>query len=236
MAWDDRAAILHYGTKRRSRPSPGHTFLIDAGACVHGYASDVTRTYVREGVHPAFQEALTRLEALQAQLVARVAPGVGFVELHAEAIAGIAAILVDIGVLRVGVGEALESGFALPYMPHGLGHHLGLQVHDVGGRQVTREGEHRPPPDEHPYLRTTRELDAGHVVTIEPGLYFIPLLLEPFRSGAGARAFAWKLVDELCACGGIRIEDDVLVKETGVDNLSRAFVPGSDPGSARDPG
>ena len=81
----------------------------------------------------------------------------------------------------------------------------------------------RPPPEEYPTLRTTRELDTGHVVTVEPGLYFIPLLLDPIRD---SDAVDWKLVDELIPCGGVRIEDDVLVTQSGSENLTRPLIPG----------
>jgi Xaa-Pro dipeptidase len=226
VAWDDRTSILHYQRKRATEPSPGRTFLIDAGARVNGYASDVTRTYAHPGAHPVFRIALDRMEVLQQQLVASVAPGGSFVDLHARAVAGVAAILCELGVLRVGVEEACATGVVLPFLPHGLGHHLGLQVHDVGGQQVTREGERRPPPDEHPTLRTTRDLAVGHVVTIEPGLYFIPTLLERFRGGAREGAFEWALIDALTPCGGIRIEDDVHVTASGPENLTRPRVPG----------
>ena len=226
VAWDDRSSVLHYQRKRTTSPDPGHTFLIDAGATHHGYASDVTRSYALAGAHPAFVEALDAMERLQQRLVASVEPGGSYVELHARALWGVAEILCQLGVLRVGVEEAHERSLALPFLPHGLGHHLGLQVHDVGGQQVTREGEHRPPVESHPYLRTTRDLDVGHVVTIEPGLYFIPQLLEPHRSGETANAFAWSLVDDLIPCGGIRIEDDVHVTPTGGENLTRPFLAG----------
>ena len=225
IAWDDRSRVLHYQHKRMRSPAPGHTFLIDAGATCHGYASDVTRTWAGVGAHPVFREALARMASLQSELASHVAPGRSYVALHEQAVAGVAGILCDLGVLRVGVEEAIETGLALPFLPHGLGHHLGLQVHDVGGQQVSPDGRQRPPAAAHPYLRTTRDLDAGHVVTIEPGLYFIPQLLGPFRAGAAAAAFDWSLVDALVACGGIRIEDDVLVTETGAQNLTRPFAP-----------
>ncbi len=226
VAWDDRGGILHYQRKRLTPPDPGHTFLIDAGATQHGYASDVTRTYARPGAHPAFAHALDAMELLQQQLTAMVEPGGSYVELHAHAVWGVAGILCELGVLRVDVEEAYERALALPFLPHGLGHHLGLQVHDVGGQQATREGERRPPPEEHPYLRTTRDLDIGHVVTVEPGLYFIPQLLEPHRSGDTAAAFDWSLVDALVSCGGIRIEDDIHVTSAGGENLTRPVLPG----------
>jgi len=129
-------------------------------------------------------------------------------------------------VLRVGVDRAIERGLALPFLPHGLGHHLGLQVHDVGGQQVSPEGRHRSPSPLYPMLRTTRDLEAGHVVTVEPGLYFIPLLLSPHREGPDAGSFDWDVVDQLLPCGGIRVEDDVLVTEAGHENLTRGCVPG----------
>jgi Xaa-Pro dipeptidase len=107
------------------------------------------------------------------------------------------------------------------FFPHGLGHLLGLQVHDVGGRLANRDGELAPPPAAWPGLRNTRTLDAGAVVTIEPGLYFIPALLESARDGAAASAINWSLIKELMPFGGIRIEDNVLATTDGADNLTR---------------
>lgn len=226
IAWDDRAAVLHYQAKRATAPSPGHTFLIDAGATANGYASDITRTYALPGSHPVFREALDRMEALQQRLVNEVRPGRSYEALHGKAIRGVAEILSAIGVLRVGPEEAMERGLARAFLPHGLGHHLGLQVHDVGGQQRTPAGEHRPPSSDYPTLRTTRDLEAEHVVTIEPGLYFIPLLLEEQRAGSERACFDWSLIDALQPSGGIRIEDDIRVTSDGRENLTRPFVPG----------
>jgi Xaa-Pro dipeptidase len=136
----------------------------------------------------------------------------------------VAALLAEVGILRGGSEEACERGWVHAFLPHGLGHHLGLQVHDVGGRQIGPGGERLEPPPDVPYLRTTRELAAGHVVTIEPGLYLIPMLLEPLRAGPARESFDWDLIDTLTPLGGIRIEDDVWVG-TG-ENLTRPLVPG----------
>jgi len=116
-------------------------------------------------------------------------------------------------------------GLTRPFYPHGLGHHLGIQVHDVAGKLAGPDGSIAPPPAAHPTLRTTRTIETGHVITIEPGLYFIPMLLRPFRENEHKARFDWKLIDELAPNGGIRIEDDMLVTATGGRNLTRPHLP-----------
>ena len=226
IGWDSHAAVLHYTRKDTTAPDPGGVLLIDAGASVNGYASDVTRTYATEAAPGLFVALLDGMDALERELVEAVGPGVSYVDLHRRAHRGVAALLCEHGVLRTSVDEALERGLTLPFLPHGLGHHLGLQVHDVGGRQVDPAGTKVEPPEEHPFLRTTRDLEEGHVVTIEPGIYFIPMLLDPLRSDDRAGAVDWEHVDALIPFGGIRIEDDVLVTADGREDLTRPHVPG----------
>ena len=225
IAWDEASAVLHYTAKRTTAPTPGHTFLIDAGAQVHGYASDITRTYTREGTPKPFVDAVAAMETLQNTLVQGVFPGTEYVDLHETSVKGVTSVLCQLGVITVPLDEAYQRQLGLPFYPHGLGHHIGLQVHDVGGHQVSPQGERRDPPEAHPFLRTTRPLEAGHVVTIEPGLYFIPMLLDPVREGPHAESFDWELIDRLIPCGGIRIEDDVFCSAQGPRNLSRPHVP-----------
>ena len=223
IAWDRHAAILHYQGRAPSEPAPGDVFLIDAGAAERGYASDITRTYARDRAPAAFRALLAGMARLQDRMVERVAPRVEYTTLHAEAIVGVASLLVDAGIVRTRA-EDVPQAVARAFLPHGLGHHLGLQVHDVGGRQRGPGGGEVPAPMDAPQLRTTRKLEPGHVVTIEPGLYFIPMLLEPLRAEY-PDAIDWALVDALTPCGGIRIEDDVLVGPDGSENLSRPFLP-----------
>jgi len=107
------------------------------------------------------------------------------------------------------------------FFPHGLGHLLGLEVHDVGGFMRSPDGGDIPRPAGHPYLRLTRVLEQGFVVTMEPGLYFIPQLLAGARADERSRRINWARVDSLRKFGGIRIEDDLAVTATGCENLTR---------------
>ncbi|MEZ6188917.1 MAG: Xaa-Pro dipeptidase [Planctomycetota bacterium] len=226
VCWDEASAVLHYTAKRREAPRPGHTFLIDAGAEVDGYASDITRSYVRPGAPEPFAELARRMYALQDELVQAVAPGKAFVELHEQSYRGIGQILCDLGVLTVSPEEAFARDLTFAFYPHGLGHHLGLQVHDVGGLSTRPEEEQGERPERFPHLRTVRPVEAGHVLTVEPGLYFIPALLARYRE-ANDPAFDWALIDRLTPCGGVRVEDDVHVTAGGCENLSRPFVVAS---------
>lgn len=225
-ALDEKSAILHYQNKRRAGETRGEVLLVDAGAAVDGYAADLTRTWARPDADPVFRCLLSGLDLLQRDLVAMVTPGRPYPEIHLEAHRRVAALLVEAGVIKVGAVEALERGLARVFMPHGVGHHLGLQVHDVGGHQAAPEGGVAPPPADHPYLRNTRTLEPGHLVTIEPGFYFIPMLLEPLRESEHAAAVDWKLIDQLTPCGGARIEDNVLCTADGPRDLSRSLLPG----------
>ncbi|MBL8861255.1 MAG: Xaa-Pro dipeptidase [Planctomycetes bacterium] len=216
---DEKGAILHYCGKRTT--GGGKVLLIDVGAQVNRYASDITRTWVTDKADPAFRELVAGLEKLQLELCALAQPGIPYLELHAAAHHKIGDLLHQAGILKVGGQEALARGVTAPFFPHGLGHFLGIQVHDVGGRQKSPEGGTLPPPPEFPYLRTTRKIEEGQVFTIEPGLYFIEMLLRPHRAGATKELFDWKLVDRLSPHGGIRIEDNVLVTRAGHRNLTR---------------
>jgi Xaa-Pro dipeptidase len=107
------------------------------------------------------------------------------------------------------------------FLPHGIGHLLGLEVHDVGGFMRTAEGGEIAKPEGHPYLRLTRILEPGFVVTMEPGIYFIPQLLESARSDGRGQHINWARVESLARFGGIRIEDDLAVTASGCENLTR---------------
>lgn len=223
VALDEKAAFLHYETKRTQRD--GNVLLIDAGGEVHGYASDITRTHVAAQCDSRFVALRDGMDALQQELCSAVRPGIPYGELHHEAHLKIAALLQASDVVRADPDEAVKLGLSRPFFPHGLGHHLGLQVHDVGGHLADANGTKAPPPEQHPYLRNTRMTEPGHVFTIEPGLYFIEMLLREFRDGEHSERFNWTLIDELSPLGGIRIEDNVVVTRNGHRNLTRPYLP-----------
>jgi Xaa-Pro dipeptidase len=221
VALNEKAAFLHYYNKRRQKRRRAS---IDAGATARGYASDITRTHVSKSCDPRFVALRDGVEKLQQELCREVRPGIPFGDLHREAHRKVAKLLTESGVLRSDPEEAEEKGWTRPFLPHGLGHHLGLQVHDIGGHQKDPEGHKAPPPPEHPYLRNTRTIEPRQVFTVEPGLYFIEMLLRQFRQGEASSRFNWKLVDELAPFGGIRIEDNVVVTEVGHRNLTRGHL------------
>lgn len=225
VALDSKGAILHYQHKRGDGLTDGTTFLIDAGASHFGYAADLTRTWARDDAHPVFRELIRAVDTLERELVGMVAPGVSYVDLHLRAHEGVGEALARTGVLRCSAEEAVEKRLTRAFLPHGVGHLLGLQTHDVGGHQATPAGGENPPPDDH-VLRNTRTLEPGHLVTVEPGVYFVPMLLDPHRESDNAGAFDWDLIESLRPHGGIRIEDDVLCTGDGHEDLSRELVEG----------
>ena len=218
---DTNAAVLHYQHKSRTRVPNAQLLLIDAGSRVNGYGSDITRTTPSQHCHPVMDSLITGIEALELEIVASVKPGVAYPALHDQTIAGVASLLVEHGIAKVAKSELIERRLAHAFMPHGVGHLLGIQVHDVGGHQRNASGGRIEPPAHSPALRTTRMLSEDMVFTVEPGLYFIPMLLDPLRTGYAREALNWPLIDELIPSGGIRIEDNIRVTATGAENLTR---------------
>lgn len=224
VAINEKAAVLHYQHKRGSESASGNLLLIDAGIKTFGYSSDITRTYLREGSDSLFQELLNKMEVLQQALVAKIKVGLSYIKIHRETHKGVAQILSDLGLIKLSAEEIFERGFTHPFFPHGVGHLLGIQVHDVSGHVADEEGTPAPPPSEYPFLRFTRNIEKGHVFTIEPGFYFIPMLLEPYRNGLDQGLFDWQIIDRLAPLGGIRIEDNIHVTDEGPENLTRAVL------------
>jgi Xaa-Pro dipeptidase len=223
VALGSNAATLHhiaYG--RRARHGAPESLLVDAGATCRGYGSDITRTWVKGSGHAVdlFEGLVTGLDAIQRRLCARVRVGQPYEDLHEESHRHVATVLRDVGLLRASVEEAVTTGVTRAFYPHGLGHSLGLQTHDVGCAL-------RRPRETNALLRNTSDITVGQVFTIEPGIYFIESLLEGLRAQPAWAIVDWKAVDVLAPFGGARIEDDVHVvgDEAILRNLTREHLP-----------
>jgi Xaa-Pro dipeptidase len=221
VALGQHAATLHHVAYAK-RPGGSPTLLLDAGATVLGYHADITRTWLKgQGAAlDVFRGLVAGVEALQIALCQELVAGRNYEDLHDSAHLYIGELLRQLGILRVGPEEAVAKDLTFALFPHGLGHSLGLQTHDVACARV------RPRPD-NPYLRTTRIIEPGMALTVEPGVYFIDALLQPLRRGPSAQLLNWPLIDALAPLGGVRIEDDLIVTE-GPErwrNLTREVLP-----------
>jgi Xaa-Pro dipeptidase len=219
IALNEHGAVLHYTNLDRAVPERTRSFLIDAGAQVHGYASDITRTYSH--TDSQFQALIDRMNTMELAIVEKVRAGVDYRDLHVGTHRMLAEVLVDAELASGDPDTLLETGVTSAFFPHGLGHLLGIQVHDVGGHQENESGTVISPPDGHPFLRLTRVLTEDMVLTIEPGLYVIDMLLENLRGTPAESHVNWATVDWLRPFGGVRIEDDVRVMANGQENLTR---------------
>jgi Xaa-Pro dipeptidase len=218
VALGRHAGVLHHVSyDRRAEHRPVQSLLVDAGATCRGYAADVTRTAIKgadEGAAVVFANLIVRIEALQQEICRRVRPGMPYEELHDTTHQLLAPILRELDLVHASDDELIGGGVTRRFLPHGLGHSLGIQVHDVGCRTT-------PPRAENPYLRNTSRITPGQVFTIEPGCYFIAELMAELRREPVADRVDWALVDQLGEFGGVRIEDNVGVLEHGIRNFTR---------------
>ncbi len=219
VALNKHGAVLHYTDLDRQPPAESRSFLIDAGAQVHGYASDITRTY--SNGDERFRALIKRMETMQLDIVSQVRAGVDYRDLHIGTHKMLAGILVDAELAAGDPDTLLETGVTSAFFPHGLGHLLGIQVHDVGGFMESESGTTIDPPSGHPFLRLTRVLEEDMVLTIEPGLYAIDMLLENLRGTPAESHVNWNTVNWLRPYGGIRIEDNIRVLVNDRENLTR---------------
>lgn len=221
VAVGENAAILHHISYERN-PRGAQSLLVDAGATYMGYCSDITRTWAKgtNEVANKFTFLLERVEKMQQDLCHSVQLGQAYEVLHNAAHLEVANILRDAGVINVPAQEAVDRGVTRTFFPHGLGHSLGLQCHDIGCAEMPTETKSSA-------LRGNFPIRVGQSFTIEPGIYFIDTLLDQARADERSSAIVWREVEQLAVLGGIRIEDDLLV--TGgpsvVENFTRDYLP-----------
>jgi Xaa-Pro aminopeptidase len=223
-----RGEVLHNHAYHH-KMQPGDVMLVDFGAeTPDGWAGDVTRCWPVSGSwsgsqRDAYQLVLTAQQAA----IEAVRPGARYRDVHLTACRSLASGLVDVGILRGDVDELVADGVHALFFPHGVGHLLGLDVHDMedlGDLAGYPEGRHRSEQFGLSYLRLDRDLEAGMAVTIEPGFYQVPAILEdPERLAIAGDRLDRAALERFADVRGIRIEDDILVTEAGSEVLTDAL-------------
>ena len=228
-----RGEVLH--DERHDRVlADGALLLADVGAeTPEGWASDVTRTWPATGRYSESQRAIYDVVlSAQRAAIGAVRPGTRFLDVHRAAGRALLAGLIELGVYRGDLDELYARGAAALFFPHGVGHLLGLDVHDMedlGDRAGYAPGRSRSATFGDRYLRLDRDLEPGMVVTIEPGFYQIPELLErPSEVGDLEGALDRSALAHYADVRGIRIEDDVLVTADGAEILSAGIPKDAD--------
>ncbi len=207
------SAVLHFMPTNR-RFQGGELVLIDAGAQYRGYASDITRTYPVGGELTTLQRDIHAIvHAAERSAIDHCRVGSEWRDVHLAAALSIADGLTQLGILRGDPAELVAGGAVWLFFPHGIGHLVGLGVRDAGGTPLR---ERRDEPKPYPNLRINLPLEAGVVVTVEPGVYFVPAILNDSDNRRRHRdTVDWDRVDRLIGFGGVRIEDNLLITGDG---------------------
>ena len=211
---------------------PGKLMVIDAGAesNVH-YASDFTRTYPTSGKFTAKQREIYQIVCDCNEFAfSMTRPGISYREVHLKTMHLMLEELRALDIVRGDVQDMVEAGIAGLFMPHGLGHNMGLDVHDMedyGENYVGYDDDQsRSPQLGLGSLRMARKLVPGNVITDEPGIYFIPALIEKWKSEKTDQGFVnYSKLESYYDFGGIRLEDDVLVTVDGARRLGKERLP-----------
>jgi Xaa-Pro aminopeptidase len=216
------AAILHFEPGARTA-KPNDLVLIDAGGEYAGYTADVTRTYpIGDRFTPEQQAIYDIVLAALKKGTAMCHVGIEWHDVHRAAAHVMALGLRDLGILKGDVDNLLDSGAMALFFPHGIGHMVGLMVRDVGGRAPNRTGDER-------YcgvrVRVDMPLEDHFLMTVEPGIYFVPALLDdPENRQKFHRAVNWTSLEKWRPIGGVRIEDNVLITG-GEPHITTESIP-----------
>lgn len=210
----------------------GRLLVIDAGAeSNEGYASDFTRTLPCSGKFTSKQKEIYEIVAAANNLgIAKSKPSVTYKEVHLASCKVLAQGLIDLGLMKGNVDEAVAAGAHALFMPHGLGHNMGLDVHDMedlGQINVGYDSSIRPSAQFGlASLRMARELKKGYVLTVEPGCYFIPALIEKWKNeGVNSQFINFDKLKDYYNFGGIRLEDDIVITDNGCRLLGNKRLP-----------
>jgi len=217
-------SILHYGHAGRPNDRQlidGDMALLDMGAEYNCYASDITCSFPVNGQFSNDQLLIyNAVLSAQIDVITAIKPGISWIDMHRLAERTILTALKKGGLLVGEIDDMINADLGAIFMPHGLGHLIGLDAHDVGGytETIARRRSERPGLNK---LRTSRNLKAGMVLTVEPGCYFIDILLDlALANPKQAKYLCVERLNEFRGSGGVRLEDDVLITEEGCENLT----------------
>ena len=216
------SAVLHYGHAGAPNDrliSNGDMLLLDMGAERFCYASDITCSFPANGKFTEEQKLIfNTVAAMQDAVFNALKPGVCWKDMHALAYRVAAEHLVAGGLLIGSIDEIMEANLMATFQPHGLGHFMGMEVHDVGGYI---DGSERDKRAGFKSLRTTRTMETGMIITVEPGIYFIDILLKRAYEDPNLSKFLVKdIIDRYKKFGGVRLEDDVIITHNGMRNMT----------------
>jgi len=216
-------ATLHYGhsaAPNNQQIKDGEMVLFDMGAEYNCYTSDITRSYPVNGKFTKDQiEIYESVLAAQEAVLQTMKPQTKWSDMHRLAYTVICEHLKKYGFLRGDIDDMMKHHVGHIFMPHGLGHLMGLDTHDVGGYP---EGSKRLEEPGFRSLRTVRSLETGMVITVEPGIYFINALLDKaFKDENQSKFLVKEKIDQFRNFGGVRLEDNVIVTKDGIENMTQ---------------
>ncbi len=216
-----QSAVFHGSPSPDRHARAGDFILIDSGAQLDRYVIDVTRTYIADAPDGFHRELYQAVLGAQMRACERCRPGAEWKDIHFSTAVDMTSSLVAMGLLRGDPAGLVEREAHMLFFPHGIGHMVGLGVRDAGGLEPGRTRDPRPS------LRALRMdliLRPGYIVTVEPGLYFIPAILnDPVRRKKFHDSVNWELAEKHLGLGGVRIEDNILVTEDAPVNLTAAI-------------
>jgi Xaa-Pro aminopeptidase len=223
--------IMH-GSPSDAKLEEGRLALCDAGCELDDYCSDHTRTMPVSGKFTQRQlEIYSIVEECHDYVLNVAKPGVKYMDVHFTVCRLMSERLKELGLMKGDVDEAVKAGAHAMFLPHGLGHMMGMDVHDMEGLEQIHVGfNEETPPNLEQFgtncLRMGRRLEEGFVVTDEPGIYFIPALIDDWRAKGHCKEFInYEKLETYKDFGGIRIEDDLLITKDGCRFLGESRIP-----------
>ncbi|KAF1976147.1 putative Xaa-Pro aminopeptidase [Bimuria novae-zelandiae CBS 107.79] len=216
VATGENGATLHY-TPNNAPIENQNLLLLDAGCEWENYCADITRTFPLKGEFTDESLGIYKIvQEMQKQTIAVLKEGVLWDGVHELAHKVLIDGLLKLGILKGSADEILKARTSVAFMPHGLGHYLGMDTHDTGGNANYQDTDSM-----FKYLRVRGNLPARSVITVEPGCYFCRFIIEPYlKDPKQAKYIDKDVLDRYWSVGGVRIEDNILITKDGHENLT----------------